>query len=543
VTRSPLLCVTSASSASLRYFFLPLVALLASVSLVASRASATIRYTVSLEQPDRHLFHVTMSVPDVRDSLTVALPAWNALYQIRDFAHRVGEVRAIDAAGSALRITKLDKHTWQTSASGAVTLTYTVFWDDPGPFASQLNSSHAVLNLATILFYVPDRRGEDASITFSGVPPAWRIAVALKPAANTSSSFVAGNYDALVDAPVEIGPFAEFRLEGLSPPVRVVVHGDNYDRPALADALRRIVVHQTGLMGGAPYDEFLFIYHFGPQAVVGGGGMEHANSTAISSHTLPAAISVGAHEFFHLWNVKRLRPASLEPIDYSREQYTPSLWFAEGVTSTYGSYTLVRTGLWTARQFYDELAGEISTLESRPARAWQSAEQASLDAWLEKYPLYSRSEFSISYYNKGQILGVLLDVLLRDLSDNRVSLDDVLRYLNEHFARRSRPYRDTEDLLAACRAVLARDGTVGSPPRSGDVTLNHFFARFVSGTEPLDYDSFLSKAGLKLTSRARPSGKSSTQPPVYDITELPSPTDRQRRIRNGLLRGTTDSSR
>jgi len=554
------------------------------VSLFSPSAAATIRYTISLEQPDQHLFRVTMTVPEVRESLTVAMPAWNALYQIRDFSHRVGEVRAVDAAGSALPIAKLDKQTWRLSASGNVTLTYSIFWDEPGPFASQLNSSHAFLNLATLLFYIPDRRAEDVSIAFPGVPAAWRIAVALKPSSNASSSFVAATYDALVDAPVEIGPFTEFRLDSLTPPVRVVVHGENFDRSALADALHRIVVYQTGLMGGSPYDEFLFIYHYGPSALVGGGGMEHSNSTAISSHTLPAAISVGAHEFFHLWNVKRLRPASLEPVDYSHEQFTRSLWFAEGVTSAYGSYTLVRTGLWTPRQFYDDLAGEITALESRPARTWQSVEQASLDAWLEKNPLYGRPEFSISYYNKGQILGVLLDILLRDLSDNRASLDDVLRYLNDNFARRNRPYGDTDDILAASRAVLthvlrahlaASSRDVILRPRLGRgrrisatnsisnislfeisnlkfeisaspdplFTLDSFFARYVSGTDPLDYATYLSKAGLKLTPRARPTPKSSTQPLVYDIAELPNPTDRQRRIRDGLLRGTFDSGR
>jgi len=616
--------------------------------LLCSSASAAIRYTVSLAQPDQHLFRVTMVVPDVRDSLTVSLPAWNALYQIRDFSQRVLDVRAADDKGRALPVSKLDKQTWRVSSTGTVTLYYSIYWDEPGPFASQLNPTHAFLNLAMVLFYVPDRRSEDVSVLFLDYPSTWRIAVALKPAtgaASVTSPFIAPSYDALVDAPVEIGPFEEFRLQGITPPVRVVIHGENYNRSQLEDSLRRIVIYQTGLMGGAPYDEFLFIYHYGPSSIVGGGGMEHAKSTAISASTLPGAINVGAHEFFHLWNVKRLRPAALEPVDYSREQYTHLLWFAEGVTSTYGSYTLVRTGLWTPRQFYDDLANEITTLESRPARAWQSVEQASLDAWLEKYPLYRRTDFSISYYNKGQLVGVLLDILLRDQTDNRASLDDVLRYLNDNFARRGLPYRDS-DLLAASRAVFSRfavrppallnsrptasvvptsrrflslashpasvasplgvsitepscrflarnSGSVvdscatrwnpevqisfgedglRSPPSciSSDIdvapwlsvtvdtisqpdrvtspveppnTLDEFFARYVSGTEPLDYDFFLSKAGLALKSRPRKQPNSASPLLFYEIEELPNPTDRQRRIRDALLRGTTDPAR
>ena len=515
------------------------------IFLLPSPAHATIRYTVSLAQPDQHLFRVTMVVPDVRDSLTVSLPAWNALYQIRDFSQRVLDVRAADDKGRALPVSKLDKQTWRVSSTGSLTLRYSIYWDEPGPFASQLNPTHAFLNLAMVLFYVPDRRAEDVAVVFEDLQPSWRVAVALKSslgATSVTSPFLAPSYDALVDAPVEIGPFEELRLEGVTPPVRVVIHGENYDRSQLEDSLRRIVIYQTALMGGAPYDEFLFIYHYGPSSIVGGGGMEHANSTAISASTLPGAVNVGAHEFFHLWNVKRIRPQSLEPVDYSREQYARALWFAEGVTSTYGSYTLVRTGLWTPRQFYDDLANEITSLESRPARAWQSVEQSSLDAWLEKYPLYRRPDLSISYYNKGQLVGVLLDILLRDQTNNRASLDDVLRYLNDNFARHNRPYRDS-DLLAASRAVLSRTGLVAVPSPTAGSSLDDFFSRYVSGTEPLDYDFFLSKAGLSLKSRPRKQSNSASPLLFYEIEELPNPTDKQRRIRDALLRGTTDPAR
>ena len=540
--------------------------------ILCSSASATIRYTVSLAQPDQHLFRITMEIPDVHDSLTVSLPAWNALYQIRDFAHHILDVRAIDAQSRVLPISKLDNQTWRVSSSGSVTLYYTIYWDENGPFASQLNSTHAFLNLAMVLFYVPDRRSEDVAVVFIGLQLNWRVAVALKSVPRVPSiisgprdqlftaHYISPSYDALVDAPVEIGPFEEFRLEGITPPVRVAVHGENYDRAQLADALRRIVTYETGLMGGAPYDEYLFLLHYGQPAVVGGGGMEHSNSTAISAFSLANAIDVGAHEFFHLWNVKRIRPALLEPVDYSREQFTRSLWFAEGVTSTYGSYTLVRTGLWTGRQFYEDLANEITTLEARPAHTWQSVEQSSLDTWFDKYPLYRRPEFSISYYNKGQIIGVLLDIFLRDQSDNRASLDDVLRHLNENFARRNRPYLDS-DLLAASRAVLSRFAsnfsrasflslassssahTLPPSPLAPPTTLDDFFSRYVSGTDPLDYDFFLAQAGLKLNSRPRRASNSSPQQLFYEIEELPNATDKQRRIRDGLLRGTTDSPR
>src|SRR5262249_13177615 len=146
--------------------------------------------------------------------------------------------------------------------------------------------------------------------------------------------------------------------------------------------------------------------------------------------------NVTAHEFFHLWNVKRIRPQSLEPLDRTREMWTPSLWFAEGVTSTYASYTLVRAGLWTKARFLQDLSTQITELQSRPARRWQSVEESSLITWFDKYELYNGPEMSISYYNKGQLLGFSLDIVIRDRTDNRAGLDDVMRAMNEQYAHR-----------------------------------------------------------------------------------------------------------
>lgn len=517
-----------------------LIVLAGALLFLALPASATIEYRVSLAQPDQHLFRVTMTVPDAREELIVAMPAWNALYQIRDFAHRVQNVHGHAEDNLPVSVIKLDKQTWRIfrpapdgsagaqagkqKSLGRVQIEYAVFWDDPGPFSSQLNSSHAFLNLATVLFYVPNRRGEGALLEFTGAPSGWGAATALKPGKN-SFSFRAASYDALVDAPVELGAFEESRFEVAGARIRVVVHapsasrmllrdGADWDRNALGEAVRRIVAYEVGLMREAPFDEFLFIYHFG---MGGGGGMEHAFSAAIDLGARASPAGVTAHEFFHLWNVKRIRPRSLEPVDYSQEQWTRALWFAEGVTNTYGSYTMVRSGLWSPRQFYDDLAGQIGTLESRPAHLWQSAEESSLDAWFEKYPPYRRPDLSVSYYNKGQILGVLLDILIRDATDNHRSLDDVLRHLNEQFAHQGRFYDDSADIRAAVEKIAGRD-------------FGEFFARYVAGTDSLPYREILALAGLELSMDGR----------TYTVTEAANASEKQRRMREGLLRGTTD---
>ncbi len=474
-------------------------ALLAFGFFVALPAQATIRYAVSIAQPEQHTFRVAMTIPEVRREVVVALPAWNALYQIRDFAYHVSLLRATDESAKALPVAMLDKQTWRITGSGAIAVEYLTYWDEPGPFSTQLNTSHAFINLATILLYVPERRGEDARIVFDGVPEAWRVAAALVPgemaAGRRTGAYVAPNYDALVDAPVEIGTFEEFALEGEGlpqhKPIRVVVHGDGWSREHLTEIVRRIVVYEIQLMRGAPFDQYMFIYHIGAPAFGRRGGMEHANSAAISVDSMASLASVTAHEFFHLWNVKRIRPQSLEPVDYTREQWTRALWFAEGVTSAYGSYAMVRTGMWKRRQFYDDVAGQIAELESRPARRWQSVEESGLDAWLEKYPFYRRPDRSISYYNKGQLLGFLLDVLIRDATDNRASLDDALRRLNEEFARRGRFYRDSADIRAAAEHVAGR-------------SFEEFFARYVVGTDELPFAEVLARAGLELKAQGRP---------------------------------------
>jgi predicted metalloprotease with PDZ domain len=456
---------------------------------------ATIQYAVSLDHPEQHLFHVTMTIPDVAGEVSVQMAAWDALYQIRDFNQRVQHVEAF--VGSEVGpIEKLDKQTWRIKGTGTVKIFYAIYWDDVGPFSSQLNAEHAFINPAMILFYVPSRRGESVSLSVSFSSSTWHIAGPLLSMITVSGRnqfalFNAVNFDALADAPIEVSKFEEFEVPGISPRISVVIHGDNWRKKQVAEDLKRICQYELKLMEGAPFARYLFIFHIGKGA--GGGGMEHANSTAIGVGSDEYLPTVAAHEFFHLWNVKRIRPASLEPVDRSKEQYTRALWFAEGVTNTYGSYTLVRSGIWSKEQFYADLAEQITELENRPANRWQSAEQSSLDAWLEKYPLYNKPEYSVSYYTKGQVLGDLLDILIRDRTDNEKSLDDVMRAMNADFAKQGKTYRDSLDVR------LTAEKVAGS-------SFEEFFQKYVAGTEPFAYEMVLALAGMELRSveRRRP---------------------------------------
>jgi predicted metalloprotease with PDZ domain len=316
--------------------------------LLSPRAAlATIRYTVSLAHPEQHLFHVSMEIPGVTGELKLQMAAWNALYEIRDFSSHVQRVQAF-VDGQPIPIEKLDKLTWRVRGSGTVTVRYDTFWDDPGPFNSQLNEEHAFINPAMILLYVPERRAEKSVITLSDVPGQWRVASeTLSGGVFESHTFglEAASYEALVDAPIEASHFEEFTLPDVTPSVRVVIHGDSWKKHDVENALRKIVTYEVKMMEGAPYEHYTFIFHIGRGANGAGGGMEHANCTAINVPSASYLQNVSAHEFFHAWNVKRIRPASLEPVDYTHEMYTRALWFAEGVTNTYAAYALVRTGL------------------------------------------------------------------------------------------------------------------------------------------------------------------------------------------------------
>jgi predicted metalloprotease with PDZ domain len=469
------------------------VLLFVCLSVGARSASAqpnNVQYTISLAHPEQHLFHVTVYIFDVHGSLILQMPAWNALYQIRDFSAHVQGVRFRDPLHSqSEEAERVDKQAWRVQGNGLVIVSYAAFWDDAGPFGTQLNTDHAFINPAMILMNIPERRGQPVSVEFDSVPDGWRPTGATKWRAGShnfqSPIWHAENftYDELVDAPIEVGKFQEFDLPEISPRVTVVVHGDNWSKKRVEEDLTKICKYEVKLMDGAPYEHYTFILHIGKGS--GGGGMEHANSTAIGIPSDEYLSGVAAHEFFHLWNVKRIRPATLEPVDFTKEQYTRALWFAEGVTSTYGSYTLLRTGIWNKERFYADLSDQISELESRPADHWQSAEESSLDAWLEKYSLYNGPDYSVSYYTKGQVLGDLLDILIRDRTNNEKSLDDVLRAMNNDFAKQGKTYRDSLDIRLEAEKVAG-----GS--------FEDFFRDYVAAAQPVPYQQVLALAGLDL---------------------------------------------
>jgi predicted metalloprotease with PDZ domain len=465
-------------------------AILALSSASLAQSPAAVSYTISLASPEQHLVDVQVFLPEGPAQRELQLPVWNALYQIRDFAQYVNWVRAKDRAGHPLPLGELNMSCWQIQGAehGAI-VEYEIYLDAPGPFNAQLNPHHAFFNLAQLLMYPVDARSAPLQVRFSHLPDRWHIATPL--AATSADEFTAPNYDRLVDSPVEIGDFQESDFDEGGGHYRVVVDADSsdYSMARIVAALRKIVAAATSWMNDRPFDTYMFIYHFprGPA----GGGMEHAFSTAIDvgagamRQSLDAFSSVTAHEFFHLWNVKRIRPQTLEPVDYTKENYTRALWFSEGVTSTVEGTIQLRAGLLDERQYLLRLGEQISELERRPAHLTQSAEDSSLDAWLEGYSYYRRPERSVSYYNKGELLGVLLDLEVRELSHGRASLREVMQWMNENYARKGSFFNDSAGVREAAEAVT-------------HANLDSFFAKYVAGTEEIPWNDFFRSVGLRI---------------------------------------------
>ena len=453
--------------------------------------AAVTNYVISLAEPEQHLVEVQVFLPEGSAQRDLQLPVWNALYQVRDFVQYVNWVRATDRAGRPLAVRELHKSLWQISGAehGAI-VEYQIFVDSFGPFGAQLNTHHAFFNLAQILMYPVEARNAPMAARFNRVPEGWRIATPL--ASLPDGAFSAENYDRLVDSPVEIGKFQESDFDEAGAHFRVIVDAEpaDYDMAQIVGQLHKIVAAATSWMNDRPFDSYMFLYHFprGP----GGGGMEHAYSTAIDLNADALARSsevlstVTAHEFFHLWNVKRIRPRTLEPVDYTKENFTRALWFSEGVTSTAEGVIQLRAGLLDEKRYLELLGGEITELERRPAHRTQSAEESSLDAWLEGDPYYRRPERSISYYNKGELLGVVLDLAVRAATQDHASLREVMQWMNQNYARKGRFFADSDGVREAAEAV-------------GHADLAPFFAKYVAGTEEVPWNDFFRSVGLKVT--------------------------------------------
>lgn len=488
------------------FIALAFIAIVSSIATAQEPPMKSITYRLSMSRPMSHLFEVEILIelPDqLKDKpLQFQMAKWSpGRYGVFDFAKNVQEFRANAA------VTRIDDQTWSVAPRGNTTLTvsYKVFGNDLSGTFSQLDTRHANYNGASIFMYIVGHKPDPVKLTIQA-PAGWKIVNGYthRPG-QTEWRFP--NWDVLIDTPTEIAPdWTQDTFEVDGKKYHVVVHSfgpEGGKRPALVRDIEKIVRAQVAMWGVPEFEEYTFMLHFAADDR-SGDGMEHLTSTQIIQPGALAepgvyerALGTVSHEFFHVWNVKRLRPQELGPSDFTRPLATRSLWIAEGFTNYYGHLMLRRAGLWDDERFLNQQAETIERIESAPGSRLMSAEESSLSAPFIDRATHSQAtnlqNTSISYYPKGQLIGMVMDLLVRGRTKGKTSLDDVMRemyqefYLkspNSSYYLRGRGYQP-EDL----ERIISR--------RSG-VDFSDFFKRQVRDVEVLPYDEAFAYVGLRL---------------------------------------------
>jgi predicted metalloprotease with PDZ domain len=451
-----------------------------------------ISYTVSMSKPWTHLLEVEMHLnwTQMPAQAEISMPVWTpGSYLVREYARHVESFTAADAGGTALVWNKTDKNSWLIDTKGAkeIVVKYNVYANELTVRTNELNADHAFFTPAALLMFPKDQLKAPSTVKVNPYKD-WKIATGLPKAEGQTNVFRAENFDILYDSPFEVGNFHDiyFTVEGKQH--RFVIEGEgNYDLNRIAKDTARVVEEAYKIFGELPYNDYTFLLN-----LRGGGGLEHLNSTALQWNRFGFAgnqhnnfMTLVAHEYFHCFNVKRIRPDALGPFDYNNENYTKLLWVAEGGTAYYESVLVERAGIISASEFLEGKSTQIQGLQERPGRFETSLEEASFDAWIKYYRSDENAvNNQISYYDKGELVNFLLDVEIRASSKGAKSLDDVMRHLYNEFYKKGRNYTP-EDYQKASEMMAGK-------------SLDDFFAKYVRGRDEIDYASILSGIGLQL---------------------------------------------
>lgn len=470
----------------------------------AAPPAMALSYTLALPNPHTHLYEITLTVANVTTpTLDLQLPTWTpGSYLQREYARHVQDFTASDAAGNAMAWEKTDKATWRVASAATIeapktiTAFYRVYANELATQTSHLDGTHAYFNGASLFMYAAAAKNTPHRLKFI-VPDGWRVSTPLGLNPDADGYYTAADYDRLIDSPTEIGTHKLLEFTVREKLHRVAIWGEyEFNDKKLTADLAKIVEAGAQIFGGLPYEHYLFIVHVQPGI---GGGTEHLNSNV--SMTRPEAfrsdraykqfLGLESHEYFHHWNVKRIRPVALGPFDYQRENYTRGLWVSEGITNYYGDQLLRRAGLISSAEYLEGLVTMIAGYEQLPGRFKQSAESASFDAWIKHYrPDENSVNTALSYYTRGEILGLLLDIEIRTATDGARSLDDAMRMLLENHGLPRPGFTDAE-LKAILEKAAGKD-------------LTDFWKRYVSGTEEIDFPGYFARIALQLTKGYQP---------------------------------------
>ncbi len=452
-----------------------------------------ISYTVSMTKPSTHLLEVEMRFKwaQMPEKAELKMAVWTpGSYLVREFSRHVQDFAVKDAAGMELPWRKITKNTWQVDTKGGkeIVATYKVYANELTVRTNELNDEHGFWNNAATLMFVKGQLAAPSTLTVNPFGT-WKVATGLPKVEGQANTFRAENVDVLFDSPFEVSNFHEVSFVVEGKPHRIIFSGEgNYDDKKCATDVAKIVEEAYKMFGELPYADYTFIVN-----LRGGGGLEHLNSTALQFNRFgfkPKArydgfLGLVAHEYFHAFNVKRIRPDALGPFDYENENYTKLLWVAEGGTEYYGNLLRRRAGLISDRDFLAGIANGIQQLQERPGRFETSLEDSSFDSWIKFYrPDENAVNNQISYYDKGEIVNMMLDVTIRSASGGARSLDDVMRYLYTEHYKKGKNYTP-EEFQKISETMAGK-------------SLDEFFSKYVRGTADIDYDAIVGGIGLNL---------------------------------------------
>jgi predicted metalloprotease with PDZ domain len=474
-----------------------LLAALATLSTVAfGRTSQdSVAFTVSMPQPANHTFHIALRATGLSGELRdFKMPVWSpGFYGIGDYARNVSSFHAEDGAGHALPWEKVTKNTWRVAEGGAkeIDLSYDVYGAISFAANSYLGEDRAYISPSGVFVYMPEMIEHAVTIAIQ-LPGNWKqIATGLEAIPGKTNTFVAPNFDVLYDSPILMGnqEYMHFDVRGIPHYVAMENVPAAVDRQKMLADLQKMVTAATELIGDVPYKHYTFLLmgH-------GNGGIEHLNSASIqfdgNSLLTPRGylgwLGYVSHEYFHNFNVKRIRPIALGPFNYDLENLTHMLWVSEGLTVYYENLVLVRAGLMTREEYLDDMKRAITAFENAPGHHYQAATESSWDTWNMGSGIGGDRNTTISYYENGGMLGAMLDLKIREASNNKESLDDVMRGLyRTYYLQKHRGFTDDE-FRQECEKAAGTD-------------LSEVFS-YASTTTDVDYAKYFTYAGLKLTS-------------------------------------------
>lgn len=477
-----------------RALLIAVVLSVAPAALAQKRDAFRVEYTVRVASVEAQLFHVTADVRNITESaLDLSLPTWTpGWYTVENYFKNVLRFKITDARGKRLDPQMTRKQTWRVETKGLdrIIIDFDYRANVLALNQAKITGDFAFFTGTELFLEAAGHRNSPCTVSFE-VPPDWKIISALSETSDPMV-FTAPDYDTLVDCPTEMGRFdlAQFTVEGkphylVSTPAGSLAR-DRADR--FTEMLAKVAAAQSAIFGGLPYEKYVYFYFFSRPESNASGALEHLNSHVAFAFSPNPEFMIGtaSHEFFHLWNVKRIRPVEMWPYDYSRENETPLLWVSEGFTNYYGNLALYRAGLRPRQQFLQSVEGAINGVESNEARAYISPANSSASTWVG---YDTPVAFGISYYTQGQNLGTLLDLSILHDTVAASGLDDVMRALYRDFYQKGKGFT-TEDMIAIVNRLTRRD-------------YHEFYRKHISGVVVPPYDTILGYAGYKVETSSR----------------------------------------